>query len=124
MCGCQAPRRFAWPSNRCPTSYLKRFGANFGRIGSKLLEGWNINGIVQLSTGLPLTPTLATPVANTGTSSRPNCIASGVLSNPTPNRWFDPSAFTTPALYNFGNCGRNILNGPGTHQVDVNIVKT
>jgi hypothetical protein len=117
--------RFVFSSTyELPFGPGKRFGAGLGRIGSKLLDGWNINGIVQLSSGLPLTPTLATPVANTGTSSRPNCIASSVLSNPTPNRWFDPSAFTTPALYNFGNCGRGTLNGPGTHQVDVNVVKT
>ena len=102
----------------------KPIGANLGKFVSKLVEGWSLNGIVQLSTGLPFTPGLATPVANTGTSSRPNCVANATLSNPTPNRWFDPSAFTTPALYSFGNCGRNTLTGPGTHQIDVNLEKT
>jgi hypothetical protein len=102
----------------------KPIGANLGKFASKLVEGWSLNGIAQLSTGLPFTPGLATPVANTGTSSRPNCVANATLSNPTPNRWFDPSAFTTPALYTFGNCGRNTLTGPGTHQIDVNLEKT
>src|SRR5262249_47118072 len=99
-----------------PFGPQKRWGANLGKVGSKLVEGWNLNGILQLSTGLPLTPSLATPVANTGTSSRPNCIANPVLGSPSPSRWFDPAAFTTPALYTFGNCGRNIFDGPGTHQ--------
>jgi hypothetical protein len=90
---------------------------------AKLVGGWNINGIGQVSSGLPFTPGLATPVANTGTSSRPDCIASGRIDNPGPSRWFDPSAFTTPALYTFGNCGRNILDGPGTHLIDVNFEK-
>ena len=38
--------------------------------------------------------------------------------------WFDATAFTTPAVYNFGNSGRNILSGPGTKQIDVNFEKS
>jgi hypothetical protein len=34
------------------------------------------------------------------------------------NHWFDTSAFTTPAQYTFGNSGRDILNGPGFHNID------
>jgi hypothetical protein len=117
--------RFVFSSTyELPFGRGKRIGGGLGTFGSKLVEGWNINGIVQLSTGLPLTPTLATPLANTGTSSRPNCIGNPILSSPTPNRWFDASAFGTPLLYTFGNCGRNTFNGPGTHQVDVNFEKT
>jgi hypothetical protein len=117
--------RFVYSSTyELPFGHGKRFASSMGGAGSKLLEGWNINAILQLSSGLPFTPSLATPVANTGTSSRPNRIGSGVLSNRTPNLWFDPTAFTTPALYSFGNDGRNILTGPGTHQIDVNFAKT
>ncbi len=117
--------RFVFSSTyELPFGQGNRIGSGLGTVGSKLVEGWNINGIVQVSTGLPLTPTLATPLANTGTSSRPNCIGNPSLDNPAPNRWFDSSAFATPALYTFGNCGRNTFNGPGTHQVDVNFVKT
>jgi hypothetical protein len=117
--------RFVFSSTyELPFGPGKRFGASQGRFVSKLVEGWSINTILQLSTGLPFTPSLATPVANTGTSSRPNRIGSGVLSERTPNRWFDAAAFTTPALYAFGNAGRNILTGPGTHIVDVNFGKT
>jgi hypothetical protein len=117
--------RFVFSSTyELPFGPGKPFGHNLGKVGRALVEGWNINGILQLSTGLPFTPSLATAVANTGTSSRPDRIASGYLSDRTPNRWFDPTAFTTPALYKFGNAGRNILNGPGTHQLDVNLAKT
>jgi hypothetical protein len=85
--------------------------------------GWNLNGIVSLSTGFPFTASLATPVANTGTSSRPNCVSDPTLSDPTPSRWFNTAAFATPALYTFGNCGRSILSGPGTHELDLNLEK-
>ena len=93
------------------------------RLAGKLIEGWTVSPIITLQTGLPFTPTLVTPVANTGTFSRPDRVASGVLRRRTPDRWFDESAFTTPALYTFGNAGRNILTGPGTYQVDVSFGK-
>jgi len=102
----------------------KPLGNDVRGLGRKLIEGWMVSPIITLQTGLPFTPTLVTPVANTGTFSRPDRIASGKLSRPTPDRWFDETAFRTPALYTFGNSGRNILTGPGTYQVDVNFAKT
>jgi hypothetical protein len=118
-------QRFVFSSTyELPFGKGKRFGSNLRGLPLKLAEGWNINAILQLSTGLPFTPSLATPVANTGTSSRPNRIGSGALSNLTPTMWFDATAFTTPAVYNFGNSGRNILSGPGTKQIDVNFEKS
>jgi hypothetical protein len=97
--GWDMTHRFVFSStNELPFGPGKLLGGNLTGIAAKLAGGWNINGILTLSTGFPFTVGLATPMANTGTSSRANCIASGVLSNPTPNRWFDPTAFATPAL--------------------------
>jgi hypothetical protein len=122
--GWDMTHRFVFSSTyELPFGPGKALGGNLTGIAAKLAGGWNINGILTLSTGFPFTVGLATPVANTGTSSRANCIASGALSNPTPNRWFDPTAFATPALYTFGNCGRDILTGPGTHEIDMNLEK-
>jgi hypothetical protein len=86
------------------------------------LGGWQINGILQSQTGLPFTPQLQTSTTN-GTGSRPDRIASGVLSNPTINLWFNPAAFTTPALYVYGNAGRDILFGPGRTNLDASLFK-
>ena len=93
-------------------------------LAGKLIEGWMVNPIITLQTGLPFTPSLVASVANTGTFSRPDRVGSGKLDTRTADRWFDPSAFSTPALYTFGNSGRNILTGPGTHQVDLSFQKT
>jgi hypothetical protein len=122
--GWDMTHRFVFSSTyELPFGPGKAFGSNLRGIGAKLAGGWNINGILSLSTGFPYTVTLATPVANTGTSSRPNCIGSAALSNPGPSLWFNRAAFTTPALYTFGNCGRDILTGPGTHEIDMNLEK-
>jgi len=85
---------------------------------------WQFNGILTIRTGQPFTPTLGTSTANTG-SARPNRIADGNLPSDerSVNRWFDKSAFTTPALYAFGNAGRNILIGPGASNLDFSVFK-
>jgi len=122
--GWDMTHRFIFSSTyELPLGPGQRFGADLHGVAAKLAGGWNINGIVTLSTGFPFTVTLNTPVANTGTSSRPNCIGNATLSDPSPSLWFNPAAFATPTLYTFGNCGRDILTGPGTHEVDLNLEK-
>jgi hypothetical protein len=60
---------------------------------------------------------------NTGTGQRPDRIADGKLSDPTVDRWFDTSAFVTPAQFTYGNAGRNILYGPGRVNFDFSLFK-
>jgi hypothetical protein len=128
---------FDFHSERGPSNFdlRQRFVASsvwelpFGRgrhflrsgIGSAVLGGWQMTGIFSQQTGLPFTPVLSFDPTNTGTTARPNRIASGVAAHPTVQAWFDASAFTTPAAYTFGNSGRNILRGPGFHNIDLGI---
>ncbi len=60
---------------------------------------------------------------NTGTGSRPDRIGSGELEDPTVDRWFDTTAFATPAQFTYGNSGRNILYGPGRTNFDFSLFK-
>jgi hypothetical protein len=99
--------------------------AGAGRATQFVLGNWQLNGIVALQTGSPFTLTMLTNNLNTGTGSQwPDRIGSGQLDNRTVDRWFDASAFAAPALYAYGNAGRNILYGPGTHQFDLSVFKT
>ena len=72
---------------------------------------------------MPFTPTLNATTINTGTGQRPDRIGDGKLSDPTVDRWFDTSAFTTPAPFTYGNAGRNILYGPGRVNFDFSLFK-
>lgn len=45
------------------------------------------------------------------------------LDNPTPDRWFNSSCFAIPAQYTFGNGGRDIIAGPGTHNFDFSLFR-
>lgn len=89
-----------------------------------LASGWEISGIVTLQSGSPFTISSGRDVANTGSGSqRPDRVSSGVLSNPTINRWFDTSAFVLNAPYTFGNSGRNILYGDGLSNWDAALLR-
>lgn len=99
---------------------------------SALLSGWQTFGIVTLQTGRPFTVALLSEIDNSGTgrsslgfgaNDRPNVVGNPVLSNRTPERWFDTSAFAFPAPGTFGNAGRNTLEGPGTENVNASLVK-
>jgi hypothetical protein len=111
------------------------FQANFvwdlpGRNGSRLLDGWQLNGIVTMRSGVPFTPALgATNWSRSGNTSgedRPN-LESGVdprdLILGGPDHYFDTSAFVLPAQGTFGNAGRNILTGPSYAMTNLSLVK-
>lgn len=91
-----------------------------------LIGGWRLNGIFVGQSGLPFTPTVSGSPSNTGGGSRAD-VVSGVPKYPahqTVNAWFNRAAFTTPALYTWGNAGRNSLRGPAEINVDSAVEKS
>src|SRR5262249_23320813 len=96
------------------------------RLIQTLLGGWRTAGVFVAQPGFPLTPSLSTNPANTTTPLRPNCLRDGNLPRGmrTVDRWFDPSAFAVPALYTFGNCGRDVLRAPGLVNLDLLLART
>jgi outer membrane receptor protein involved in Fe transport len=89
-------------------------------------KGWELGGVFNIHTGQPVGMTIPSDVANVGrTGQRPN--ANGNPNFPrsqrSPSRWFDASVFSTPALYTFGNAGRNTIEGPGFNQIDFSIMR-
>ena len=90
-----------------------------------IVDGWQLNTITQVRSGLPVTVTRTGGIFG-GFSFRPNIVA-GV--NPycspydVPNCQFNAAAFRDPGSGVFGNAGRNILRGPSFAQVDGSIFK-
>jgi hypothetical protein len=97
---------------------------NHGWLG-QLAGPWNLSAIWTVQTGEHFTPSLASAVSNSagGGGDRPDRITDGNLSADirTIDRWFDTSAFQTPAQYRFGNAGRGILVGPGLFNLDLGV---
>jgi len=91
-----------------------------GGILKPILENWQFSGIVTLSTGRPFTVFLNTGV-NNGAPSWPDRIGDGRLDNPTPDLWFDITAFKAPTPNTYGTSGRGVLYAPGTQTIDVSL---
>ena len=109
----------------------KAFFAGSNPMISRLIGGWQINGIHSFRTGMPLA--LTTAVNNTGSmggGSRPNSTGkSAELSGPVSqrlNRYFDTSQFTLPDAYTFGDVARTLpdVRGPGLIDFDFSLIKS
>jgi len=103
----------------------------FFKGASKFLETafgkWQINGITTLQSGTPFSISTSTDTANTS-GQGPN--RADVVKTPTWNcgaghltACIDITAFAVPALYGYGNSGRNILRGPHQFSTDLSIHK-
>ena len=90
-------------------------------------RNFEASSIVTAESGQPFTPVLSFDNSNTGNSGgnfgedRPNVLHSPKLANPSPQQWFDVTAFAIPRQYTWGNAGRNILRGPGLAMVDFSL---
>jgi hypothetical protein len=106
----------------------KKFSASRNWVNTAFGD-WQVNMILLFQTGLPFTPALGSPVANTGTGSRPDRLGDATVSNPDPARWFNTALGTsgapwgTPTIYTYGNAGRGFMWGPGRTNIDVSLFK-
>jgi hypothetical protein len=116
-----------------------------GSIAKAFLGGWSVNGIYSYGSGLPFnlldgfnnsrngdTTFPDRPSLNPGFSNNPisgvsaGCAGAGILPGQklgTPERWFDPCAFSLSPLGTYGNLGRNTVIGPGVNNVDFTLLK-
>lgn len=99
---------------------------------STILSGWESFGIITLQSGRPFTVALLPEIDNSGTgrsilgfgaNDRPNVVGDPNSVGGTIAQWFNTNAFAFSPPGTFGNAGRNILDGPGYHNVNVSLVK-
>ena len=125
--------------NRFSTSFSWELPFGAGRqwldgesAGAAILGNWDLHGIVTLADGRPFTVALLPEVDNSntgrsnlgfGSNDRPNIVGNPVLANPTSEGWFNTGAFEVPAFGNFGDAGRNILEGPGYANFNLGVHK-
>lgn len=113
-----------------PFGHGRTFVSNGNAVLNGFIGGWELAGVLTVRTGQPFTPTLSSDVANTGISGEwpdhnPNFTGgrNGKLSNPTPAKWFDPTAFQNPAANTYGNSRRDILRADGLTNLDMTLKK-
>jgi len=109
------------------TVYELPFYRSGHRLTGKVLGGWQVSGIYVAYSGNPLGAGSATNnTFSQGGGQRPNWTGvSARLDNPTSQRWFDTSQFTTPAAYTFGNSARTYsgLRSDSAGQLDFSLLK-
>ena len=103
------------------------------KFGSKYLNAvlgnWQVGGIITEQSGLPFTANLSTDRANNGLGligyGRPNLVGDPNLPDDqqTVGRFFNTDAFVLQPFGTLGTAGRNILEGPGTNNVDFSLLK-
>ncbi len=111
-------------------SYDLPFASLFKTSG-RLVEGWQLTGILNLLSGQPFTTEVGFSRARNGTSNtfdRPD-LAPGKSNNPilgSPSespRYFDPNAFLLQPEGFVGNLARNTLRAPGIATADLGLQK-
>ena len=117
---------------------------DFGGIGNAIVNGWQINGIITLLNGHPLTINESSDdqddIIGHDDRLRPNLIPGG-NNNPTtgvagacagdnagrtlggPDIYYDPCQFVNSELGYFGNLGPRTMSSPGLATFDFSILK-
>jgi hypothetical protein len=99
---------------------------------NRLLGGWSTHGIWSFQTGRPFTVALHPDIDNSntgrstlgfGANDRPNVVGDPAAGASLPERWFNTAAFAMPARGQFGNSGRNVLEGPGLATINASVLK-
>lgn len=110
-------------------SYQLPFGSNLTGVPGVLAKGWQLNTIISLMDGYPLSVDELSEAQRQrfgdDESLRPDLVAGG-NNNPVtgnPERWFDISQFQPARTGYFGNVGRGTVRSPGLATVDLSIFK-
>ena len=107
---------------------------NNDSLASKLIGGWQINGVVTLQSGVPFSVSAPDASATGGShANRANCIGNpfvGATTDPTllagataPGFFINPAAFSVASTGTFGTCAPRLFHGPGIENVDLSVFK-
>jgi outer membrane receptor protein involved in Fe transport len=103
---------------------------NDGGMGSVLLGGWQVNGLLSFYSGTPFTITasgtsLDLPGSNQVADQLKDTVE--ILGNVSPEqnqRWFDTTAFRPVTEERFGTAGFNRMRGPGFGNFDLSVFRS
>ncbi|MDP8990649.1 MAG: hypothetical protein M3N41_11295, partial [Acidobacteriota bacterium] len=96
--------------------------------GNRLVEGWQISGILSASSGLPFNVYTGMDRSGLGPInlfSRPNYVSGcdPYAGAQTVAQWFNPACYSLQAAGTTGNTARNSLRGPGFFNADISLLK-
>jgi hypothetical protein len=107
----------------------RRFGSRTNAWLDAIAGGWQINGIVTVQSGTPLTISASNTAGLFNPVTRANWNGTDpVLDTPREQRlqrWFNTAAFSQPAAFTFGNAGATfpMLRTDGVRNLDLSLFK-
>ncbi|HLH05940.1 MAG TPA: TonB-dependent receptor [Terriglobales bacterium] len=96
---------------------------------NRIFGDWEWSGTFTIASGFPYSARVlgnfSDVARGTNGTLRADLVPGQAISipNPTINEWFNTGAFVVPPAGQFGNSGRNIIIGPGTHQFNMSLSK-
>jgi hypothetical protein len=93
--------------------------------GNRLKTGWQLTPILSWSTGSPFDVTEGVTNWDGLGVNRPNLVpgCNPMAGAGTANQWFNPACFSLQPVGTLGNFGRDVLNVPGTFDIDLGVAK-
>ena len=99
-------------------------GALLTGIKGSLIKGWMLTSQLTAGSGMPLTPVYLTSVTGTGVTGTIRPKLTGGTETVTPGVYANPSAYTAPAVGQWGDAGRNSITGPAQFGLNAGIART
>jgi hypothetical protein len=96
------------------------------KLAKTFIGGWELSGIVTVTSGLPINPQLSGGQSGQGlpnATNRPDQV-SAVSYPHSVNQWFSTSSFAMPVLGAWGDAGHNSLRGPGRDNWNLSLFKS
>ena len=106
----------------------RRWLTNKG-LAQHIFGAWTWSGNITLASGNPFTARIVGAFADVarGTSGSLRADYNGLpisVSDPSVTQWFNTAAFSVPPSGQFGDAGRNTIEGPGTILINFALAKT
>jgi hypothetical protein len=111
-----------------PFGHDRKFGKDMNPVVNAILGDWQVNGILSLHGGFPMTISAGDASGTNSRGSRANCLAPaqiyGEQNSPLGGyQWFNPADFGPENPGTFGTCGVATVRGPGLHTLDASLAK-
>jgi hypothetical protein len=101
-------------------------GHRFASSGvlEKVVGDWQLNAITTFASGQPVTIGISQDNSGTQSGNRPNCTTPASGFHQSIKDWVNPSGYSAPAQYYFGNCSPTPgARAPGISLVDTSLFK-
>ena len=99
-------------------------GALLDGVRGKLFKGWTLTGNIITGSGLPITPVFLAPVSGTGVTGSLRPSLTGASTKAPDGYYLNSAAYVLPAPGQWGNAGRNSIEGPLQFTFNAGVTRT